>query len=121
MLPRLTSLELLDCPLTQEESYRDKLFEMLPSLQVIDGFNRSGDEVESDDEEEEEEEEEEVEEEGDSGSDDEPGLSYLAQTLNSVSISSTQTHFLVAFIHTILCTYWLQLCIIVCTHIPTSA
>ena len=95
-LPRLTSLELLDCPLTREESYRDKLFEMLPSLQVIDGFNRSGDEVESDDEEEEEEEEEEGEGEGEgeSGSDDEPGLSYLAQTLNSVSFSSADSFFL---------------------------
>ena len=56
---------------------------MLPALEIIDGFNRSGDEVESDDEEEDEEEEEEEEEE--SSSDDEPGLSYLQKTINSVS------------------------------------
>ena len=55
-LANLMSLMVEGNPISQEENYREKLFKIIPSLQVIDGFNASGEEVDfaEDDEDEEE-------------------------------------------------------------------
>ena len=74
----LTSLDLFNCPLTEFNSYRDKLWSLLPKLNVLDGYDREGKEVVDDYEDEEEEEEE--EEEGESG-EDEVGLDYLQREI----------------------------------------
>lgn len=67
------------------EDYRSQVFELLTSLQSLDGLNRNGEEVESEgDEEEEEEKDVESEDEDDDG---EPGLDYLLNNdLKSVSV-----------------------------------
>ncbi len=51
------SLDLLDCPVTRVNGYREKVFELLPSLTSLDGLTRQGEEVEESDSEQEEEEE----------------------------------------------------------------
>ena len=64
------SLDVFDCPLTNQKDYRDKLWALLPKLVVLDGYDKDGREVNEDDEEEEEEEE-------GSSDDDDVGLDYL--------------------------------------------
>ena len=42
-------LDLLNCPLTKLEGYRDKVFSMLPGLRSLDGLDQDGQEVEESD------------------------------------------------------------------------
>lgn len=84
-LKNLRSLDLYSCELTSADDYRDSVFQLLPQLVYLDGFDQEDNEVpdsenDEDDEagppgDEEEEDEEEDEEEGSEG--DEVGLSYL--------------------------------------------
>lgn len=77
----LTSLDLYNCPITNTENYRSRVFELLTSLQCLDGLNEKGEELESDGEGENGEEEEE-----DDDDEEEPGLDYLLNNdLRSVS------------------------------------
>ena len=46
-LEHLTSLDLFNCPVTQQEDYREQTFDLLSSLTCLDGIDRSGQEVES--------------------------------------------------------------------------
>eukprot|EP01059_Diplonema_ambulator_P004839 TRINITY_DN14579_c0_g1_i1.p1 TRINITY_DN14579_c0_g1~~TRINITY_DN14579_c0_g1_i1.p1 ORF type:complete len:220 (+),score=96.15 TRINITY_DN14579_c0_g1_i1:44-703(+) len=63
----LTTLEVDDNPFTASKDtdtpYRDELFKLVPTLQVIDGLNRDGTAVTDEEEDEEEEDEEDDEEE----------------------------------------------------------
>lgn len=47
-LARLKSLDLYSCPVTELPNYKEKMYEMFPKLQVLDGFDRSGHEVDED-------------------------------------------------------------------------
>lgn len=86
-LTSLVSLDLYNCPVTSLEEYRSQVFQLLPSLQFLDGINEKGEELESEGEEDGEEEGEEEEEE------EEPGLDYLLNNdLASVSYSHTSCH-----------------------------
>lgn len=60
-LSKLEKLGVEFNPCAEDNNYRKHLFEILPNVKVIDGFNKEGNEVFSDDEDEEEEEEEEEE------------------------------------------------------------
>ena len=61
-LTNLTSLDLYKCDVTKVESYREKVFALLPSLKYLDGCDVDMKEkIDSDDEEEDEEELEEEE------------------------------------------------------------
>ncbi|XP_060937463.1 acidic leucine-rich nuclear phosphoprotein 32 family member E-like [Limanda limanda] len=86
-LKNLKSLDLYSCEVTTLEDYRDAVFQLLPQLTFLDGFDQDDNEAPDsegdhdeddkagptrDEDEEEEEEEEEEESEGD-----EVGLSYL--------------------------------------------
>jgi len=51
-LEHLASLDLFNCPVTQEEDYREQTFSLLSSLTCLDGIDRAGQEVESGSEEE---------------------------------------------------------------------
>ena len=51
-------LELEGCAITKQTSYREKIFKLSDSLEVIDGFNKQGEEVPDDDEEDDEEDDE---------------------------------------------------------------
>lgn len=76
-------MDLYNCPITSLKDYHTQVFELLTSLQSLDGLNQKGEELESEGEEDGEEEEEEEEEE------DEPGLDYLLNNdLRSVSFTS---------------------------------
>ena len=66
------------CPLTSQTDYRDQLWALLPSLQVLDGYDKDGREVNED-----EEEEEEDEEEG-SSDEEEIGLDYLQKDFSVI-------------------------------------
>jgi len=81
-LPELSKLYLFECPISEQENYREKVFEMIPQLQYLDGIDRKGeedlDDEDFDDEEDagydvngEDEEEEENEEDEDEGEDSE--------------------------------------------------
>ena len=71
---KLESLDLSNNPLAATvESYKDKLRELLPKLDILDGFNKEGQEVVSDEEEEEEEDSEDDEEDGDEDEEGEEG------------------------------------------------
>lgn len=49
-LSGLQSLDLSSNPLSDKDGYVEKVFEMFPSLEVLDGLNKEGDEVLSEDE-----------------------------------------------------------------------
>ena len=68
---------MFDCPLTQQTGYRDKLWNLLPNLTVLDGYDCNGKEVPDN-----EEEVEGEEGEDESGEDDEVGLEYLQRELS---------------------------------------
>eukprot|EP00013_Stygamoeba_regulata_P023841 CAMPEP_0177650268 /NCGR_PEP_ID=MMETSP0447-20121125/11848_1 /TAXON_ID=0 /ORGANISM="Stygamoeba regulata, Strain BSH-02190019" /LENGTH=476 /DNA_ID=CAMNT_0019153119 /DNA_START=125 /DNA_END=1555 /DNA_ORIENTATION=+ len=55
-LPRLNTLDLGNCPVTQEPNYRRRLFDMLPRLRVLDGYDRDGQSEESEEDDEEDDE-----------------------------------------------------------------
>ena len=44
-LTSLVSLDLKNCPVTLTEDYRQSIFKIIPSLQVIDGMDREGKEI----------------------------------------------------------------------------
>merc|ERR1719464_227224 len=47
-LSNLRSLDLMGNPVTEsDEAYTEKVFELIPSLEVLDGYNKEGDEVDS--------------------------------------------------------------------------
>jgi hypothetical protein len=64
----LESLDLTNNPICQIENYKDQIRAILPKLDVLDGFNKEGQEFISEDEEDDEDDEEE-----DGESDDEEG------------------------------------------------
>ena len=71
--------------MTNEEDYRSRVFDWMPSLQSLDGLDKDGHEVDSE-EEGEEEEEEEGEGEDEDEDDEETGLdALLNDDLGSVS------------------------------------
>ncbi|XP_064388521.1 acidic leucine-rich nuclear phosphoprotein 32 family member A-like isoform X2 [Halichondria panicea] len=85
-LSGLLSLDLYNCPVTSIENYRDQIFELLISLNSLDGLDRSGEEVEDS---EGDDEEEESEAEGSESDEEGPGLDYLLNNeLNSDSSGS---------------------------------
>jgi len=49
-LSNLKNIDLLSNDVTQEADYRKKVFEMFPLLEVLDGTNQEGEEVDSEDE-----------------------------------------------------------------------
>jgi len=51
-LEELTALDLFDCSVTEIKDYREKVFEMLPQLKYLDGFDINDDEAELTDEDE---------------------------------------------------------------------
>jgi len=51
-LEELTALDLFDCAVTEISDYREKVFEMLPQLKYLDGFDINDDEAELSDEDE---------------------------------------------------------------------
>lgn len=77
----MTSLDLFNCPLTQQNGYRDKVWNLLPKLTILDGYDRDDKEV-GDEEEEVEEIEDDEEEEDQEESDEEVGLEYLQRELS---------------------------------------
>lgn len=48
-LKHLTHLDLFNCPVTEGEDYREKVFDLLPNLVYLDGMNREGDDEPEDD------------------------------------------------------------------------
>ena len=73
-LDSFVSLDVFTCPLTTQIDYRDKLWSLLPGLQVLDGYDKDGREVNEDDEEEE------------GSSDEEIGLDYLQKEFSVIII-----------------------------------
>ncbi|XP_030605760.1 acidic leucine-rich nuclear phosphoprotein 32 family member E-like [Archocentrus centrarchus] len=88
-LKNLKSLDLYSCEITALDDYRGSVFELLPQLTYLDGFDQedvevpdSEDDNDEDDEagppgEDDDDEEEDDDEEGSEGDEDEVGLSYL--------------------------------------------
>jgi acidic leucine-rich nuclear phosphoprotein 32 family protein A/C/D len=63
-LDLLVRLDLTGNDITKVENYRDEVFKALPKLQVLDGFDRDGQQIESDDDDDEDDLEGEYGEEG---------------------------------------------------------
>ena len=53
-LKQLSNINLSENHISEEENYKEKLFEMFPQLEVLDGIDKEGAEVLSEDDEEEE-------------------------------------------------------------------
>uniref|UniRef100_A0A915K9B2 U2A'/phosphoprotein 32 family A C-terminal domain-containing protein n=1 Tax=Romanomermis culicivorax TaxID=13658 RepID=A0A915K9B2_ROMCU len=69
-LKKLKSLDLFNCEVTTKEDYRDKVFELIPHLKYLDGFDKDENDCEEDsvdfnDADEDEEDDEEVEHDDD--------------------------------------------------------
>ncbi|KAL5469383.1 hypothetical protein EMCRGX_G030634 [Ephydatia muelleri] len=85
-LPQLSSLDLYNCPVTRSKDYRDKVFDLLPALQSLDGLNSKGEEVEdSEDDDQDREGNREDGDEAENSGDEEPGLEYLQKELGPES------------------------------------
>lgn len=52
-LSKLREISLADCPVAQEDGYREKLFSLLPQVQIIDDVDREGNVIELDESEDE--------------------------------------------------------------------
>ncbi|CAD5209946.1 unnamed protein product [Bursaphelenchus xylophilus] len=82
-LKNLQVLDVFDCPLAEEEDYRDKIFATIPSLQYLDGFDVNNEELEDleefggEDAEEHDHEDLDDEEEEEEDEAEEVGLDYL--------------------------------------------
>ncbi|XP_056900313.1 acidic leucine-rich nuclear phosphoprotein 32 family member E-like isoform X2 [Takifugu flavidus] len=89
-LKNLRSLDLYSCEVSTLEDYRESVFELLPQLTYLDGFDQEDNEVpdseaDGDDEDEagpvgdddDDDDEDEEDEDGSDGDEDEVGLSYL--------------------------------------------
>lgn len=50
-LPNLKSLDLFNCEVTNAEDYREKVFESLPHLKFLDGYDRDDNEADEDEDE----------------------------------------------------------------------
>ena len=46
-LVNLVNLSVFDCPLTTNESYRSQIYQLLPNLVVLDGFDKNDDQIKS--------------------------------------------------------------------------
>ncbi|RNA05645.1 acidic leucine-rich nuclear phospho 32 family member A [Brachionus plicatilis] len=92
-LSSLTNLDLFNCEVTKDVSYREKLFKLIPSLKYLDGFDKNDQEEEefdgeneTDDEDEEDDDDDNDEDDDDDDDDDEEceenevGLSYLQKS-----------------------------------------
>jgi len=66
-LRSLTSLDMIENPVTRQAGYRERVFAALPGLVVLDGVDREGNEVEMDDDDEEDDEDEEDDGEDEEG------------------------------------------------------
>ena len=62
VLKELASLNLSGNPVTEVEDYREKIYEMFPKLDILDGFDKGGNEINTEENEDDEEEEYQVEE-----------------------------------------------------------
>lgn len=70
-LANLKSLDLFNCEVTNAEDYREKVFELLPNLKYLDGYDRDDQEAEDDEDEDGVDDEEfDEDEEGDDDGDD---------------------------------------------------
>jgi len=49
-LPELQTLDLFNCEVTNADSYREKVFELLDGLLYLDGYDRNDQEADEDDE-----------------------------------------------------------------------
>lgn len=49
-LPALKNLDLSSNPIAELDGYKEKIFALLPNLQILDGCDKSGEEIISDDE-----------------------------------------------------------------------
>ncbi|KAL8558701.1 hypothetical protein ACOMHN_037794 [Nucella lapillus] len=88
-LTNLKSLDLFNCEVTNLEEYREKVFEMLPQISFLDGFDQNDKECEDDedevddvDDEEDDEDDDENDDEDDDDEEDgeeEVGLDYLVK------------------------------------------
>jgi len=76
---KLKSLDMFNCDLTSSENYREKVFELLPTLKYLDGFDKDDKECDDSDDNLDEDEIENDDEDGDDAEDDdeECGLEYL--------------------------------------------
>lgn len=50
-LKKLEILDLFNCEVTEQPEYRKKVFDMLPELKFLDGYDRNDQEIEDDEEE----------------------------------------------------------------------
>jgi len=50
-LGNLKSLDLFNCEVTNAEDYREKVFDLLPNLKYLDGYDRDDQEAEDDEDE----------------------------------------------------------------------
>ncbi len=50
-LANLKSLDLFNCEVTNAEDYREKVFELLPNLKFLDGYDKDDNEAEDDEDE----------------------------------------------------------------------
>ena len=64
-LKNLENLDLFNCGITEVQNYREKVFEMLPTLKYLDGYDRANKESEDADDEEDEELDEEFDDDDD--------------------------------------------------------
>ena len=48
-LPELQTLDLFNCEVTNADSYREKVFELLDGLLYLDGYDRNDQEADDDD------------------------------------------------------------------------
>ncbi|CAD5111866.1 DgyrCDS1132 [Dimorphilus gyrociliatus] len=84
-LQNLQNLDVFNCKVTTVEEYRTKVFNLLPQLKYLDGYDRDDEEYEEegadeDEEEDDDEEAEDVEDEEEvEDEDDEVGLEYLTK------------------------------------------
>ena len=44
-IENLQAVDLYDCPLTEKEGYREQIFQVLPSLKYLDGFDINNEEA----------------------------------------------------------------------------
>lgn len=80
-LPDLKTLDIPECEISQSEGYRKKIFEMIPQLVYVDGYDKEDMEKEDlDSDEEPSEDEEDDEDDDDEDDEEEVGLSYLQKS-----------------------------------------
>lgn len=72
-LPNLKSLDLFNCEVTNADDYREKVFELLPNLKYLDGYDKDDQEAEDDDDEDNAEDYDEENDDNEDGLEDEDG------------------------------------------------